>query len=153
MADTQGIIAGLQQGKGTVGRLIKDDEVYRRVVETARQAQGVVEEARKAVQQGREAFEALQAKDGPTQGIAADLRETLAHARSTLANMEENTQALKRNFFFRGFFKDRGYYELDALSPAEYRRGVLEGDDRQALQNLAARRASSSPRGPTARKS
>jgi phospholipid/cholesterol/gamma-HCH transport system substrate-binding protein len=134
MTDTQGIIAGLQQGKGTVGRLIKDDEIYQRMVDTARQAQGVVEEARKAVQQGREALEALQSKDGPTQGIAADLRETLGHARATLANMEENTQALKRNFFFRGFFKDRGYYELDALSPAEYRRGVLEGDDRQALK-------------------
>jgi phospholipid/cholesterol/gamma-HCH transport system substrate-binding protein len=134
MADTQGIIAGLQQGKGTVGRLIKDDEIYQRVVETARQAQGAVEDARKAVQQGREALEALQSKDGPTQGIAADLRETLGHARSTLANMEENTQALKRNFFFRGFFKDRGYYELDALSPAEYRGGVLEGDDRKALK-------------------
>ena len=134
MTDAQSIIAGLQQGKGTIGRLIKDDEVYQRVIETARQAQGVVEEARKAVQQGREALEALQAKDGPTQGIAADLRETLEHARSTLANMEENTQALKRNFFFRGFFKERGYYELDALSPAEYRGGVLEGDDRQALR-------------------
>ena len=134
MADAQGIIAGLQQGQGTVGRLIKDDEVYRRVVETARQAQGVVEEARKAVQQGREALEAFQSKDGPTQGLAADLRETLGHARSTLANMEENTQALKRNFFFRGFFKDRGYYELDALSPAEYRLGALEGDDRRALK-------------------
>ena len=125
MADTQGIIAGLQQGQGTIGRLIKDNEIDQRVVDTARQTQGVVEEARKAVQQGREALEALQSKDGPTQGIAADLRETLEHARSTLANMEENTQALKRNFFFRGFFKDRGYYDLDALSPAEYRRGAL----------------------------
>jgi phospholipid/cholesterol/gamma-HCH transport system substrate-binding protein len=134
MADTQGIIAGLQQGQGTIGRLIKEDDIYQRVVDTARQAQAVVEEARKAVQQGRKALEALQSEDGPTQGIAADLRETLEHARSTLANMEENTQALKRNFFFRGFFRDRGYYELDALSPAEYRRGVLEGDDRKALK-------------------
>jgi phospholipid/cholesterol/gamma-HCH transport system substrate-binding protein len=134
MADTQGIIAGLQQGKGTVGRLLKDDEVYQRIVEAARQAQGVVEEARRAVQQGREALEALQSEDGPTQGIAADLRETLEHARATLANMEENTQALKRNFFFRGFFKDRGYYELTALSPDEYRAGALEGDDRKALK-------------------
>ena len=65
----------------------------------------VVEEARKAVQQGREALEALQSKDGPTQGMAADLRETLGHARATLANMEENTQALKRNFFFRGLLQ------------------------------------------------
>src|SRR5215203_3604242 len=134
MADTQAIIAGLQQGRGTVGRLLKEDEVYQRVTATARDAQVLVAEARKAVQQGRAALENFQSEDGPTQGMAADLRQTLEHARATLANMEENTQALKRNFFFRGFFKDRGYYELDALSPAEYRRGVLEGDDRQALK-------------------
>ena len=48
--------------------------------------------------------------------------------------MEENTQALKRNFFFRGFFKDRGYYELATLSPDEYRRGALESDDWKALR-------------------
>jgi phospholipid/cholesterol/gamma-HCH transport system substrate-binding protein len=134
MADTQAIVADLQQGRGTIGKLLKDDEVYQRVSATARQTQIVVEEARKAVQQGRQALESLQSKDGPTQGIAADLRETLGHARSTLANLEENTQALKRNFFFRGFFKNRGYYDLRAVSPAQYRRGVLEGDKRQALR-------------------
>jgi phospholipid/cholesterol/gamma-HCH transport system substrate-binding protein len=134
MADTQGIIAGLQQGRGTAGRLLKDDEVYERVTATAREAQSVVAEARKAVQQGRQALESFQSKDGPTQGMAADLRETLGHARATLANMEENTQALKRNFFFRGFFKDRGYYDLRALSADEYRGGALEAGDRQALR-------------------
>src|SRR5215208_713480 len=134
MADTQEIVADLQHGHGTVGKLLKDDEIYQRVTATARQAQIVVEEARKAVQQGRQALENLQSKDGPTQGMAADLRETLGHARSTLANLEENTQALKRNFFFRGFFKNRGYYDLRAVSPAEYQRGVLEGDKRQALR-------------------
>ena len=134
MADTQAIIAGLQQGRGTVGRLLKDDEVYQRVTATARDAQVLVEEARKAVQQGRAALENFQSEDGPTQGMAADLRQTLEHARATLANMEENTQALKRNFLFRGFFKDRGYYELASLSPDEYRRGALESDDRKALR-------------------
>jgi phospholipid/cholesterol/gamma-HCH transport system substrate-binding protein len=134
MGDAQAIMTGLQQGHGTVGRLLKDDEVYERVTATAREAQAVVEEARKAVQQGRRALESLQSEDGPTQGMAADLRETLAHARATLANMEENTEALKRNFLFRGFFKDRGYYDLRTLSPAEYRAGALEGDKRRALR-------------------
>ena len=82
MADTQAIIAGLQQGRGTVGRLLKDDEVYQRVTATARDAQVLVEEARKAVQQGRAALENFQSADGPAQGMAADLRETLEHARA-----------------------------------------------------------------------
>ena len=134
MADTQAIVADLQAGRGTVGHLLKDDELYQRVTATARQAQAVVEEARKAVQQGREAIENFQSKDGPAQGMAADLRQTLAHARATLANMEENTEALKRNFLVRGFFKNRGYYSLRTLSPDEYRRGVLETGNRRVLR-------------------
>jgi phospholipid/cholesterol/gamma-HCH transport system substrate-binding protein len=34
-------------------------------------------------------------------------------------------EALKHNFFFRGFFNDRGYFNLTDISPAEYRQGVL----------------------------
>ena len=134
MADTQGIVAGLQQGRGTVGHLLKDDELYARATAIARQTQAAVEEARKAVEQGRRALETFQSEDGPAQGMAADLRETLAHARATLANMEENSQALKRNFFFRGYFKDRGYYDLRTLSPTDYRAGALEGQKRRALR-------------------
>jgi phospholipid/cholesterol/gamma-HCH transport system substrate-binding protein len=134
MADSQAIVEGLQQGRGTVGRLLKDDELYTRVTGMARQAEETVGEARQAVQQAREAIEEFRGKGGPAQGMAADLRETLQHARATLAHMEENTRALKRSFFFRGYFKDRGYYDLDTLSPVEYRKGVLEGDRRRALR-------------------
>ena len=133
MADTQAIVADLQQGHGTVGKLLKDDEVYQRVTATARQAQIMVEEARKAVQQGRQALENLQAKDGPTQGMAADLRATLGHARSTLATWRRHGGA-QAQLLLPGFFKDRGYDDLRAVSPAEYQRGVLEGDKRQALR-------------------
>jgi phospholipid/cholesterol/gamma-HCH transport system substrate-binding protein len=134
MADSQAIVAGLQQGRGTVGKLLKDDELYTRVTGIARRAEDTVAEARQAVQQAREIVAEFRGEGGPAQGMAGDLRDTLQHARATLANMEENTRALKRSFFFRGYFKDRGYYDLDTLSPAEYRKGVLEGDRRRALR-------------------
>ena len=133
MSDTQAIVAGLQQGRGTAGKLLKDDELYTRVTAIARRAEETVSEARQAVQQARQTVEEFR-KNGPAQGMVADLRDALDHARATLANMEENTRALKRSFFFRGYFKDRGYYDLDTLSPAEYRDGVLEGDRRRALR-------------------
>ena len=53
MADTQSIVAGLQQGRGTVGKLFKDDELYTRVTAVARRAEETVGEAREAVQQAR----------------------------------------------------------------------------------------------------
>ena len=134
MADTQSIVTGLQEGRGTVGKLLKDDELYSHVTAVARRAEETVSEAREAVKQARRIVEEFRGKDGLAEGMAADLRATLDHARATLANMEENTRALKRSFFFRGYFKDRGYYDLDTLSPAEYRDGVLEGDRRRALR-------------------
>ena len=141
VADTQHIVAGLREGKGTVGRLLTDDELYQRATAIAREAQTVVEQARRAVEQarlavedGRAALSDLRSEEGPAGGFVSDLRETLAHARAALSNLEENTEALKRNFFFRGFFKDRGYYDLDDISPAEYRRGTLESDTRTPLR-------------------
>jgi phospholipid/cholesterol/gamma-HCH transport system substrate-binding protein len=141
VADTQQIVTGLREGKGTVGRLLTDDELYQRATAIAREAQAVVEQARKAVEQarlavedGRAALADLRSDEGPAGGFVADLRQTLGHARAALSNLEENTQALKRNFFFRGFFKDRGYYDLDGISPAEYRQGTLESAERKPLR-------------------
>ena len=51
-----------------------------------------------------------------------------------MADLAENTEALKRNFFFRGFFNNRGYFDLDDVSVQEYRQGALETKDRRVLR-------------------
>jgi len=42
--------------------------------------------------------------------------------------------ALKHNFLLRGFFNRRGYYNLDEISPADYRSGVLENGKRKTMR-------------------
>jgi hypothetical protein len=59
---------------------------------------------------------------------------TLAQAREATADLADNMEALKRNFLLRGFFNRRGYYDLDAISPVEYRAGVLENGKRKAMR-------------------
>ena len=54
------------------------------------------------------------------EGLTVDMRATLSSAREAMSDLAENTEALKRSFFFRGFFKDRGFYDLDGISLAEY---------------------------------
>jgi phospholipid/cholesterol/gamma-HCH transport system substrate-binding protein len=39
--------------------------------------------------------------------------------------MADDTEALKHNFFFRPFFRHRGYYNLTGLSPDKYRQDRL----------------------------
>jgi phospholipid/cholesterol/gamma-HCH transport system substrate-binding protein len=39
--------------------------------------------------------------------------------------MADETEALKHNFFFRGFFRHRGYYNIAHIDPAKYRKDAL----------------------------
>jgi phospholipid/cholesterol/gamma-HCH transport system substrate-binding protein len=51
----------------------------------------------------------------------ANIRESLANANTATANIADDTEALKHNFLFRGFFKKRGYYNVAKISPDKYR--------------------------------
>lgn len=57
------------------------------------------------------------------QGLPAgeNIRQALSNVNRATGNMATDTEALKHEFFFRGFFKHRGYYSLANLNPATYR--------------------------------
>ncbi len=55
-------------------------------------------------------------KDG-----AANLSATMASAQTAMTNLADNTEALKHNFFFRGFFNKRGFFNLNEVNPTDYR--------------------------------
>jgi len=57
--------------------------------------------------------------EGVTAGV--NLREILSNTNTATANMADETEALKHNFLLRGFFRRRGYYNLEQLSPDKYR--------------------------------
>ena len=50
-----------------------------------------------------------------------DLQGTFANVNVATSNMADDTEALKHEFFFRGFFKKRGFYSLGDLTPDDYR--------------------------------
>jgi len=58
--------------------------------------------------------------------VGGDLRATLGSARDAMSSLAENLEALKHSFFFRGFFKDRGFFDLGSLSPVEYQSREFE---------------------------
>ena len=52
-------------------------------------------------------------------------------ARSAMTSFADNMEALKHNFLFRGFFNDRGYFNLAGVSPSQYRAGLLTRGNRR----------------------
>jgi phospholipid/cholesterol/gamma-HCH transport system substrate-binding protein len=56
-------------------------------------------------------------------GVTAgeNIRESLANVNLATANVADDTEALKHGFFFRGYFKKRGFYSLQDLAPEQYR--------------------------------
>ena len=140
-ADAQEIADKIQNGEGTIGKLINDDTLYRRAQEIADNAKDVMANVREVSDEARRAVADFRSKDGPAQGLMADMRVTIGQAREAVADLADNMEALKHNFLLRGFFNKRGYFDLDRLSPAEYRKGVLENGKRKAEAESEKRKA------------
>jgi hypothetical protein len=124
-ADAAQIAEGIRSGKGTLGKLVNDDELYNRVSTIAKQTEETTAFAKELVQSAKETLEGLQSKDGAVQGMTASVKQTMDDARGSMASFAENMDALKHNFLVRGFFNKRGYFDLAQISPADYRQGVL----------------------------
>jgi len=133
-ADTQRIIASIREGEGTIGKLINDDSLFQRAREIADDAKMVMANVKDVSEDARRAIADFRSTDGPAQGLFADMRVTLNQAREATADLADNMEAMKHNFLLRGFFNRRGYFNLDAISPAEYRNGVLENGKRKAMR-------------------
>lgn len=97
-------------------------QAAKETISSARQAADNVNATTKQIQQ------TVSASLGPNeQGVdaATDVRQTISNLNQATVNMVDDTEAVKRNFFLRGFFKQRGYYTLANISAEEYRRNRL----------------------------
>jgi phospholipid/cholesterol/gamma-HCH transport system substrate-binding protein len=55
----------------------------------------------------------------------ANLQQSLTNLNQASGNLTDDTEALKHEFFFKGFFKHRGYDNLDDLPVEQYRAGEI----------------------------
>lgn len=78
----QTLVADLRHGDGTIGRLVSEDELYRELDRS---------------------LEDLQR-------FTADLQDLTRLTRSGLLSFNENMEALKHNWLFRGYFERRGFW-------------------------------------------
>ena len=133
-ADVNTIVAQVRQGRGSLGKLLNDDSLYANVQAMSADAQKAVATVRQASEEARAAIANLRGENGPVKGLTVDMQQTLQSARDAMADLADTTEALKRNFLFRGFFNRRGYFDLDDVSVAQYRQGALEMGNRRVLR-------------------
>ena len=67
-----------------------------------------------------------------------NLQESLTNMNQATGNMADDTEALKHDFFFKGFFKHRGYDDLDDLPVERYREGEIFKGLAESRQWIAA---------------
>jgi phospholipid/cholesterol/gamma-HCH transport system substrate-binding protein len=146
------LVSDLNAGKGPAGMLLKDEAAKQQLQATlsnakqassnlnnaaaradqivadlqsrnlAAKAQMTLDNVQAMSQQLNEAIKGALAPDDMGQAGATNIRETLSNLNHGTANLAEDTEALKHGFFFRGFFRKRGFYDLRQLAPADYLR-------------------------------
>ncbi|MGH9583733.1 MAG: MlaD family protein, partial [Bryobacteraceae bacterium] len=163
------IAAGIREGHGTAGKLLTDKTVASNVAATisqARQASQKVNTLISSVQQkdlpplhktientkdmtGQmdQAVGTFLAKGKKNGNTAVALRNTVHQAQRTMANLADDTEAIKNNFFFRGFFHRRGFYNLSVLTPSKYASSEFVKKPRARVWIAAAGLFTSGPKG------
>jgi phospholipid/cholesterol/gamma-HCH transport system substrate-binding protein len=128
MTNVQATTSNLRQASARANSLIGDIEqrqVSRKLDDTITQLRSASTEANSTIQQ---VHQSLNAALGPDlNGVTAgeNISQTLTNVNAASANMAEDSEALKHNFFLKGFFTHRGYYSLSSIPPDDYRHNKL----------------------------
>src|SRR5580658_5623176 len=152
------IVSDLNAGKGPAGLLLKDETTRKQLQATlsnaqqatlnlsdasaradrliedvqsrdlASKAQAVLENVQAMSEQLNQTIKGALGPDNMGDDGATNIRETLSNLNRGTANLAEDTEALKHEFFFRGFFRKRGFYNVEHLSPADYLKACQRQD-------------------------
>jgi len=124
VGNAQAATANLNQFSVQAKQVMTDVQ-SRNLPQKAEDALNNAKEATRDLDQSAQKIHAtLDAALGPDRSgddAAENIRETLSNVNLATANLADDTEALKHEFFFRGFFKKRGFYSLKDLTPEQYR--------------------------------
>jgi phospholipid/cholesterol/gamma-HCH transport system substrate-binding protein len=109
---------------GIVGD-IQERQLPQKLDDTMTQVRAASTEANGTIQEVHHSLNQALGPDIDGVTAAQNISETLTNINAATGNMAEDTEAVKHNFFFKGFFSHRGYYSLSSISPDEYRRNKL----------------------------
>lgn len=170
------LVAGIRQGQGAAGQLLVDKKVASDVTQTianARQASANVRQTTRkidamtsqvrqsdlpaihqtlantqdATHKIDQSVGGFLAKGNHNENTVAALRDTIHGAQQTMTNLSDDTDAVKHNFFLRGFFHRRGYFDLSTITPDQYARSKFVQHPRARVWLSAAQLFQIEPNG------
>jgi phospholipid/cholesterol/gamma-HCH transport system substrate-binding protein len=128
MSNVQSTTSNLNRASGRVDSFVADvqqRQLPQKLDDTMTQIHSASTHADATIQQVQQSLTQALGPDASGVTAAQNINEALTNVNVATGNMAEDTEALKHNFFFKGYFNHRGYYTLSSLSPEEYRRSKL----------------------------
>ncbi len=112
------------QVNGMIGEM-QQRQIVAKVDDTLNNTKSATAQLDQASKQINTTLKSALAPDQFGQGAGANLQQSLSNINLATGNLADDTEALKHEFFFKGFFKKRGYDSLDRLPVDSYRDGKL----------------------------
>ena len=134
---TENLDATVKQVNGMVAD-VQQRQLIAKVDDTLNSTKSAAAQLDQASQQVNRTLGAAFAQDQYGQDAGANLQQSLSNINVATGNLADDTEALKHEFFFKGFFKKRGYDNLDQLPVEPYRSGKILGKLGQQRQWIAA---------------
>jgi phospholipid/cholesterol/gamma-HCH transport system substrate-binding protein len=104
---------------------VQNRQVVGKVDQTLTNANSAAKNLDQTTQQINTTLKSAFAEDQYGEDAGANLQQSLTNINQATANLTDDTEALKHEFFFKGFYKKRGYDDLDDLPVDKYRSGQI----------------------------
>lgn len=134
---TESLDATVKQVNGLVGD-VQQRQLVAKVDDTLNSTKSATAQLDQVSQQVNRTLGSAFAQDQYGQDAGANLQQSLTNLKEATGNLADDTEALKHQFFLKGFFKKRGYDNLDHLPVEPYRSGEILGKLAQKRQWIAA---------------
>lgn len=134
---TVNLSAASAQVNGILGEM-QQRQLVAKVDDTLKNTKSATQQLDEASRQVNATLKSALAPDQYGQGAGTNLQQSLTNINVASGNLADDTEALKQEFFFRGFFKKRGYNSLDRLPVEPYRNGTLLKKQPQSRQWISS---------------
>src|SRR3984957_1656290 len=104
---------------------VQTRQLVPKVDDTLTSAKAVTQNLDQTTQQINTTLKSAFAEDQYGEDAGTNLQQSLTNLNQASGNLTDDTEALKHEFFFKGFFKHRGYDNLDDLPVEQYRAGQV----------------------------